>query len=180
MNTGKISVRYSKALLELAIENNVANEVNNDVILLFETCDLPEFKFFLESPVITPSQKNKFFSTIFQGKISELSLRFLNLLANNKREAHLKNIARVFLSKYREYKNIKLVGLTTTMSVDQNFQDEIKDVIGKHFNSKVELTQNINTEILGGFILRIDETQYDASIRTKIEKIKKELLQKTI
>ena len=180
MNTGKISGRYAKALFELSIEENKADKINQDIKLLFETCDIEDFKTILENPVILPSQKTAFFKSLFKNKIDTVTLDFLILLAKNKRELHLKNIARSFLHIYRKHFHIKSVELTTSTQLDKKYQDTFKKIISENFNTKVELTEVVDTKIIGGFVLKIEDQQYDASIASKLTKVKRELLNTSV
>ncbi len=177
MNTNRISVRYAKALFELSLESNKANKVNEDVKLFIETCNIPDFKLVLENPVIAPSKKMKVFKEIFNDKIDVLSMRFLELLTKNKRESYLKNISRNFLQIYRKHYGIKSMNLTTAFRINHKLQNQIIKIIGKKFNSKIELNKTVERNIIGGFVLTVEGNLYDASILGKLKKIESELLQ---
>ncbi len=176
MNTNRITVRYAKALLELALEENTAEQINNDMQLIGETTNISDFMRFLENPVIVPSKKQAIFNGIFKEKLNNLSFRFFKLLTENKREIYLKSIARNFNDLYRKHFGIKSVKLTTTFKVSDTLKKEISDIIAIKFKSKVEMSEKIEKEILGGFVLTVDGMQYDASVRTKLKEIKTELL----
>ena len=77
MNTNRITVRYAKALFEVALEENKSERVNNDMRLLSEISGEPEFKSFLENPVIFPSKKQDVFNKFFRTYVDELSLEFI-------------------------------------------------------------------------------------------------------
>jgi F-type H+-transporting ATPase subunit delta len=62
------------------------------------------------------------------------------------------------------------------VTVDEKVRKQITDLISDVFKTKVELKENIDPEIIGGFILQIDDNYIDASIRNKLRKIKKELI----
>lgn len=176
MNTNRVTVRYAKALFNLALEEKVAEQVNKDMLLIGETTNIPDFKSFLESPVIVPSKKQTVFNGIFKGKINELSLRFFKLLTENKREIYLKSIARNYSDLYRKFYGIKSVQLITTFNIDSKLRKEISDIISVQFKTKVEMTEQIDKDIVGGFVLTVEGMQYDASVTTKLKDIKSKLL----
>ncbi|NPA44973.1 MAG: ATP synthase F1 subunit delta [Chlorobi bacterium] len=176
MNTNRVTVRYAKALFNLALEEKVAEQVNKDMILIGETAKVSDFSQFLESPVIVPSKKQEVFNSLFKGKVNELSIRFFKLLSENKREAYLKSIARNYNEFYREFYGIKSVHLTTTFKIDDNLRKEISDIIAIQFKTKVEMTEEVDENIVGGFVLTVEGMQYDASVTTKLKDIKSELL----
>ena len=176
MNTNRVTVRYAKALFNLALEEKVAERVNKDMLLVGETANISDFRSFLESPVIVPSKKQSVFNGLFKGKLNNLSLRFFKLLTENKREIYLKSIARNYNDLYRKFYGIKSVQLITTFSIDDKLRKEISDIISVQFKTKVEMTEQIDKDIVGGFVLTVEGMQYDASVTTKLKDIKSELL----
>jgi F-type H+-transporting ATPase subunit delta len=176
MNTSRISVRYAKALFETALEQNKAEKINTDMRLISQAVVSPEFKDFLENPVIFPSKKQAIFNEIFKGKIDALSFDFFKLLTDNKREYFLKAIARNYGDLYRDKFGIKSVDLLTAFKADKKLTDEVGKIIAKKFESKVEMTDRTDPDIIGGFVLTVDGLQYDASVSGKLKDIRKELL----
>jgi F-type H+-transporting ATPase subunit delta len=176
MNDSKISVRYSKALFQLALEKKILDKVNQDMIFISEICKFPESKEFLQSPIIPPSKKSAIFHKMFDGNVEKITLSLIDLVVKNGRESFLPAIARVFISETMKYKGITESILTTAVKADSGVKKQISDLISQAFSTKVELEEKVDPEIIGGFILRIDDKYIDASIRNKLRKIKKELL----
>ena len=176
MNTNRISVRYAKALFELALEENKAEKVNNDMLLFSIVSVEPEFQSFLENPVIFPSKKQEIFNKIFKNYTQELSLTFFKLLSEKNREIFLSAIARNYSNFYRKHFGIKSVELVTSFQADQKLKDTIKNIIATEFKTKVDLKDKVHPEIIGGFILTVEGIQYDASVSSSLKNIKKELL----
>jgi len=180
MNHSKISVRYAKALFLLAKERNILDEIKKDIELVYTSCDsVYELKFLLESPVVKTSQKQEIFKQIYQNKVNELTITFLDLIIKNKREAHIKDIARNILDLFRKELGVKTAILTTAVALDETLRKNITEVIKLKFKTEIELTEQINKDLIGGFILRVDDQQYDASVSTKLNKLKKVLINKT-
>lgn len=175
MNDSKISVRYSKALFELAVEKKLLDKVHQDMLFISEICRLPETKDLLLSPVIVPSKKSEIFHNILGSEVQKITLSLIDLTVRNGRESFIPAIARVFIHETMKYKGITKSVLTTAVKVDPVVKKQLTDMISRIFKTDSEIEENIDTEIIGGFILRVDDNFIDASIRNKLRKIKKEL-----
>lgn len=176
MNDSKISVRYSRALFQSALEKEIIDKVNQDMIFISEVCKVPETKEFLLSPIIVPSKKTLIFHKMLEGNVEKITLSMIDLMVKNGRESYLPAVARVFIHETLKHKGITESVLTTAVKVDANVKKQMTGLISDVYSTKVKLEEKIDPEIIGGFILRIDDNYIDASIRNKLRKIKKELL----
>jgi F-type H+-transporting ATPase subunit delta len=175
MNDSKISVRYTKALFQLALEKNILDKINQDMIFISEICKIPEMKEFLHSPIIVPSKKTDIFHNVLGDNVEKITLSLIDLVVKNSREIFLPAIAREFVHETMKYKGITETTLTTAVMADPAVKKQITDLVARVFNTRVELKENINADIIGGFILQVDDNYIDASVRNKLRKIKKEL-----
>jgi F-type H+-transporting ATPase subunit delta len=175
MNDSIISVRYSRALFQSALGKNILDKVNQDMLLVSRICKVPEAMEFLKSPIIVPSKKIEVFHKVFGNNVDAITLSLMDLLVKNGRESFLPAIARVFMHETLNYKGITRSVLTTAIKVDAKVTKQIIDLVSGLFKTKVELEEVVDTEIIGGFILRVDDNYIDASVRNKLSKIKKEL-----
>ncbi len=177
MNQSKITVRYARALFLLAKEKNVLDVIEEDMKLIFNVCQtVNDFTLLLESPVIIISKKQNIIRKIFENKVHKISLSFLDLITKNKREIYIKDIGRNFLNLVKKHKGIKTTVFTSAVSIDQSLRKHVIEQIKKSFNTEVELIENTDEKLIGGFILRVDDQQFDASISTKLKKIKQDLI----
>jgi len=177
MNYSAIAVRYSKALLSLAEEKGILNEVQKDISLIQSVCKTEiEFIRLLEFPVIPASKKISIFVEIFENKINALTLKFLKLIANNRRESQLYPMTFAFLNLYKEKQGIRTVTFTSVEKIDDPVRKAIKDLVKKYYNAEIELIEETNKDIIGGFVLRVDDEQFDASVVNQLEKIKREFI----
>jgi F-type H+-transporting ATPase subunit delta len=175
MNDSKISVRYSKALFQLALDNNLLDEVNRDMLFISEICKAPEAKELIHNPVIAPSKKSAVFHTLLDGNVEKITLSLIDLAIKNGRESFIPSIARVFNTETLKHKGITEAFLTTAVPVDDAVKNAISEMVAKAFSTSIHFTQNIDSEIIGGFVLRVDDRYIDASVRNKLRRIKKEL-----
>lgn len=180
MNESQISVRYAKALFQSALEQQVLDEVYRDMDVLSSTCKLEEFQYMLALPTLQPSQKIKMCASIFEKHLSQISISMINLVIKNKRETNLPGIARYFRDLYRKDKGVRTARLVTAEAVDQKTMDGVRKLIKKAYDSEVELSTGVDGNVIGGFVLTIEDKRYDASVANNLRKIKKQLLQTSI
>lgn len=180
MNQSKISVRYAKALFQTAQDKNLLETLKNDFQLVEKVCKLSDVTLLLESPVVRASQKKSALRQFFSGKVHELTLKFIEMVIDNKRENYLESIARDFIQHYRDFTGIKAAKITTATTIDESTKKLIHQLVLKIYNSQVELTAEENPNIKGGFILRVGDQQIDASIQTKLNKIRRSFIDTTI
>jgi F-type H+-transporting ATPase subunit delta len=175
MNESKISVRYSSALFQLAVEKKLLDKINSDMIVVSEVCNIREVKEVLDSPIIVPSKKKTILNSLFENYIEIITLSLIDLMIKNGRESHLPAVARVFRDEFLKYNGITETYLTTAVPVNDNVKKQISDLISNAFSTKVALREIIDKEIIGGFVLKVNDNFIDASVRNKLRKIKKEL-----
>jgi F-type H+-transporting ATPase subunit delta len=177
MNYSAIAVRYSKALYALAKERKLLGEIHEDIKMLFTLCkNEPEFIRMLEFPVIPASKKIEIFRILFREKIKPETFRFLELIAENRRESYLPAIAHAFLDRYKTGMGIKTVTITSVETIDDGVRNIIHDEIKKHYHAGIELIEQKDEKLIGGFILRIEDEQYDASVASQLEKIRRQFI----
>jgi len=177
MNESSIAVRYAKALFMLALEKNNLEQVREDMLLVQQVLiDNNRFELYLDSPVIQPSQKRELIKHVFQEHLNTITFNFLDLLIQNKRENYLGAIFRKFQSTYREYKGIQTATITSAVPMDQATREKFQQLISDTFHSAVELTVHSDENLIGGFILRVGDQQYDASVATGLKRMRRSLL----
>lgn len=168
--------RYAKSILTLAIEKGIEKEIFNDISLIYNIClHNRDFVVFLRSPIIIPDKKINVYKKIFENRISNLTFTFIKLLTKKHREELLPEIAKNFIIKYKEYKKIKTIYVTSAIPLDIDLKEKIANLLKQKSYETIEIKEKIDKKIIGGIILRIDDKQIDASIRTKLLKIKYKL-----
>jgi F-type H+-transporting ATPase subunit delta len=175
MNESRISVRYAKALFRSALEKNILGRVNQDMNLVMSVCRIPELKELLGNPVIRPSKKTQVLHGVLAKELHPLSLSLIDLVIRNGRERYIPAIARVFVHDTKEHDGITESVITTAVKIDPEIRNQVSALIEKIFKTKVDLKENIDESIIGGFILKVEDNYIDASIRNKLRKIRTEL-----
>ena len=177
MNESKISVRYAKALFNLSKEMNLHDQVRSDMEYLQKLItDVAEFKSLMDNPILKPSQKMKILDSILKNHIHPITQSFIELIVHNNRLSYLASIARIYIDLFRKDLGIEPATLITSVPIDEGLRHTLLRIIEKRMNIKVELQEETDTSLIGGFILKIGNQQIDASISNQLENIKKELI----
>jgi F-type H+-transporting ATPase subunit delta len=176
MNLSHLAVTYAKALFEVALEQNSLEKAIHDMRLIHEVCHTNrDFKLMIKSPVIASDKKIKIIHAIFDTKLSSLTLFYLVIILRKNREAAIPDIAADFIELYKDYKGILTTYLTTTSVVSDDVRGKIIAILKRQTGKEIEMIEETNAEMIGGFILRWKDQQYDASILNQINKLKKEV-----
>ncbi|MBL7875854.1 MAG: ATP synthase F1 subunit delta [Cyclobacteriaceae bacterium] len=170
----RVASRYVKSLLGLAVERGALEEVNEDMRMIASVCDNSrDFVNMLRSPIIRHEKKKVVLEKLFKSKVNPLTFSIIEILTRKNREPLLPGIAREFHVAYNAYKGIGKATISTTVPMDAALRAEIEGVVKQLSNkSKIELVENVNPDLLGGFILNVEDRQIDASIKSKLKHLK--------
>ena len=174
MNDSKIPVRYSKALFELSVEKGTLDKVYVDMGVVRNLCSMKEVRNVLNNPVITGTKRREIIGALLGNDIEPLTKKFLDLVFSEGREKYLDAMARDFIDVTRKQRGIREVTITTGVPVNDEMRNGIASMIERTMNSKVELIEKCDPAILGGFILQVDDTYVDASVRSRLNRFRKE------
>jgi F-type H+-transporting ATPase subunit delta len=162
MKQSRVTIRYAKALLQLAIEQNTLEQSYNDMVLLDAVCtDSKELSLLLKSPIVKTDHK-----------LGEVSMAFINIITTKKRESLLALIARSFIALYKEHNKIETATVTTAAPLDEALRAEVINFIKKYGDDNVELTEKVDEKIIGGAIIRMGDKQLDASVSKAISELR--------
>jgi F-type H+-transporting ATPase subunit delta len=177
LNESKISVRYAKALFSSAVERNLLDDIKKDIDFLLHLLQTqPRFKELLSSPVVKAKGKGEFLNKIFKDQCQQLTMDFLHLLLKNNREVFLLEMCLNFQSLFSKLTGIKSAKLTTAIELDNTQLQKFNQIIQVHFGSKAEVMTMVDENLLGGFILKVEDQQLDASVSTQLKKMRRELV----
>jgi F-type H+-transporting ATPase subunit delta len=176
MKGTKIAYRYAKALLELAIEQNALEAVRLNMTALAKVdADSVDFQNLLKSPIVKADKKIQIFHSIFSN-FEKVSISFMELITKNNREFLLADIAASFETIYKEHKGIVPVTIVSATKLNET---SIKNIIGKLKESvkgDLEITEKIDTSLIGGFVVKMGDKQFDASIANQFKNLKQLLI----
>ena len=172
----RIASRYAKSLIGLAIETNQLEKTYEDMQWLKSVCKTNrDFVNLLRSPVIKGDTKKKIIEAITNGRVTALTSGFISLLINKGRESTLPEIINAFVDQYKQHKDIHIIKLTTASPVSDAVKKAIVDQVRKTAGLQhVELEEEIDQDLIGGFVLQIGDKLVDASIAYDLRAIAKQ------
>ena len=181
MSSYRISIRYAKSLLALAIEKGKVEEVKRDIDHLNEVCEESRsFKLFLRNPVIPNHRKSAILKKLFAQWFDPITMNFIDIVTRKNRENYLIEITSLFLDKYREYKGIIIARLESSVKFDDQAKKKLIGVIKESvgLDKTVEIREQINKDLIGGYVLTIGDKQVDDSVQNKLKFFKQKLIVK--
>ncbi len=168
--------RYAKSLHEIAKERNASADVAADMELISSTIEQSrDLRVVLRSPIIKTDKKLSILNAIFSGEIGSISLHFLGLIAKKKRENLLAGIAASYMELYREEQGIVSAEITTAVPLIPLGRKKAIEMIGKWGGKSVELEEKVDPSIIGGFLIRLGDQQYDDSISGRLQDMRRTL-----
>jgi F-type H+-transporting ATPase subunit delta len=177
MNESQISVRYAKAFFLLAKSKNTIDTAYKDIELVLTVLkDSKDLEHTFDSPIIQTSKKVAVLTEIFKSHISELTFNFLKTVFENKREAFLKMILLDVQQYCKTEQGIRSAILTTAVPISEIIKEELKQKINDSYKCTTELSEKVDEDIIGGFVLQIDDVQYNASLKLQLNNIKHSLI----
>lgn len=175
MKDARAALRYAKAILNLAKDTKEESAVNEDMQFIAATIsENSEFEVMLKSPVIKASDKIKVLNAICTDKVNSITLGLFHLLQENKRIEMLESIAKQYTIIYDFLKHIQVAKVTTAVPITSEVEALVKAKILALTGDESQLENVVNPDILGGFILRVGDIQYDASISNYLNELRKE------
>lgn len=178
MKDTRVALRYAKSLISLAEERQVLEQVKEDMLTIKLVCEENnDFTNMLKNPIVKGGMKSAVVNKIFATKVCELSLAFINIVTDKKREAILGAIAESFIMLYNEAKNIVTASITTASSMSDDIRTQVlsqlQSVVG---DVEVQIEERVDESLIGGFVLRVGDREFNASVANKLQKLKREFV----
>ena len=175
MKDTRAALRYAKAILNLAKDSKSESKVNDDMLLEVKTiAENKDLDVMLHSPIIKGENKRKVLDGLFEGKVNNITLGLFHLLEDNKRMDMLEIVAKKYTIIYDHLKHIEIAKVTTAIPLNKEIEKQVMAKIVDLTGHKATLENIVNPNILGGFILRVGDVQYDASISNYLNELRKE------
>ncbi len=181
MNEGLIPGRYAKALLEHAQESDSQARIYGLMQTLARSFALePSLRKVLANPFVDNADKMKLLTTAAGAdKADTVFDRFLKLLADNNRIALTHEVALAYMALYRKVNNIYLVNVTSAAPLQPAEEDRLKALIRRHLgDAKMEYSSSVDPELIGGFVVKINNEKLDASVANDLKQLRQKLLSK--
>ena len=174
-----VSKTYGDALFELAVEENKSDLLLEEALgvkqLLIEN---DEFVKMMNHPQISREEKENVIENVFKGRVSDDMAGFLALLVQNGRFAELEAVLDYFIAKIKEYKKIGVAYVVTPLPLsDKQKNDVVDKLLATTGYETMEMNYDIDESLIGGMTIRVGDRVIDSSVKSKLEKLTKELKQ---
>ena len=180
MKNPKLASRYAQALYDFSIESDNLEIVYHDILMIQEILIMNrELKTVLENPIIPQTKKQNIIKEIFQPKLCETTFRFFVLVAKKRREPELLMICRQFIKIYYRNHNIKEAHVTSAFQLSNEMTHYLQTFLEDNSPYKYVISFDVDPDIIGGLVVKIDDYCFDATIQAKINKLKTQFSQNT-
>lgn len=174
MAGARAAIRYAKAVLDLAKSQNAADAINNDMTTISDTIsNNQELSDFLQNPVVRSSIKQSALTEIFKDT-HELTGKLIETLITNKRIALLGSVAKSYTQLFAQLKGSQIAKVTTAVPMTPELETKVLEKVKELTGKETQIENIVDESILGGFILRVGDIQYNASIANKLNRLKRE------
>lgn len=180
MRNSQAAIRYAKALIDLANEQGQIDAIYKDMEFVRDTVsanrDLGQL---LNSPIVNVDKKVTILNSIFQDNVSSLSTQFMQVITRKGRESLLGEIADAYVEMVKKRKNIQSAVVTTATPLTEELRAELLELVKSWNNGEVDLTEKVDPEILGGFVLTVNDRMVDASVSSKFRQLRRTFAERT-
>lgn len=173
-----VSKTYAQALFELAVEENKTSLLLEEAMGLLEVIRTNvEFGQFMNHPKIQKEDKLGVVKNVFENKISSELVGFLVTIVEKDRYTEIEDILCEFISSVKEYNNIGTAYVTTAIALDDKEKQDIESrLLATTKYKTVECVYEVDKALIGGMVIKMGDRVVDSSIRTKLDKLQRELL----
>jgi len=172
---GRAAIRYAKAMLSLAQEKGITKDIQNDMQSIIATIDnSKDLTTLLNSPLVKNEIKLASLTEVFKDT-DAITKQLFKVLIDNKRVSSLYQVAKSYGLLFDELNNIQVAKVTTAVPLNDALTETIKAKVKELTGNDATLESVVDESIIGGFVLRVGDLQYNASIAHKLTTLKREL-----
>jgi ATP synthase F1 delta subunit len=171
----EIAQVYARSLFEVAQEHEKLDEVRDQIGQFADALgESRELQTFFFSPYFSTEEKKNGLGTALEGA-DETVENFLALLIENHRMPALFRVRRELDAMWQDVNKLLPVQITSAVELDDAVTSQIGDEIGRQTGRKIELTSTVDPDVLGGLVVRVGNSILDASVRTRLERLRKQV-----
>jgi len=177
MSHYRVARRYARALITLADEQNKLETIVEDLNRVSAVVSSSrELALFLKNPSFGKEKKRNVLDELFSGKVDELTHRFILLLVEKGRENILQEIIGHYKMLVDEMMGIVRADVRSVIALEKKQEKSLKKQLEGYTGKKVEITFSLDRSLQGGFLARLDDTVFDASVRRQLEILEKKFM----
>ncbi|MBM4260601.1 MAG: ATP synthase F1 subunit delta [Deltaproteobacteria bacterium] len=176
MIEGSLARRYSRALFQLANEARQEDGVGTEIEQFNAAYNSSELQQVLTNPAFGVDVRKKILSQVMQSQqFSSLTVRFLSLLLERDRLAHLGGIVSCYRRLLNQAKGRVEAKVVSASALDDGMVERVRTQLRGISGKEVVLQQEVDPNLLGGLLVELEGKVYDGSVRTQLEKMKQRI-----
>jgi F-type H+-transporting ATPase subunit delta len=178
----RIGYRYANSAFAIAEEKGILEDAHSDMGMFMEVYDQNrDFQNMLESPIIKLDTKQKIIDLIFAKRFkTDLMKTMVELVVRKNREMYLADVASSFLRIYDQVKGIVRGTISSAIPLSDAQVQQIQETLEQNMGKRFELSEEVDPELIGGFVLKVDNTQFDGSVASALRRAKQQLMEGAI
>ena len=176
MSELRVASRYAKSLLDLAEERGELEQVKQDMDLFSKTLsENRDLRLLLRNPIVKHDKKLAILRAIFGGKVTVMTEKFFSIVTQHNRESSLVFIGDEFLKQYNLLRGMQVAQVTTAAPLDAPTRLQLVQLVREQTGlPKVTLQEQVDEDLIGGFVLRIGDRLIDDSVSYRLRKLRTE------
>jgi len=173
-----IGERYAGALFAIAENSDRLDEIGGELneienLIMFNS----DFNMFLNHPKFSHKEKKEILDDIFKDNISNIVLNFLKILLDKNRIVVFKSINNSYKKILAEKRRILTANITTAIEMDYDVRAKLRAKLESIYNKEIEFNYSTDNQIIAGMVIEIGDKTIDGSLKTKLENMKKQIVQ---
>jgi F-type H+-transporting ATPase subunit delta len=173
MSDSIVAYRYAKALIDLANEKGVVKEVNTDMSFFEQIClENDNFVAVMANPIVRHDKKLNILKKIFENNVNDVTFSIFKVLTKKNREKLIFPIAKEFQKIFNQQNGIQHITVSTATPLTPEQRQSFKAMVAKSSNLEIVLNEKIDESLIGGFVLKVGDTQIDTSVKKKLNQLK--------
>ena len=179
MSQERVASRYAKSLMQVAMDAGQLDTIQADMLLVACTCAASaDLQTMLYNPIVGIDKKKSILQAIFKDKVTTHTLSFFDLICAKGRASYLLSMTQSFTKLYNELKNIVNAEITTSTPLTSEQKSSFMNMLSVQ-GKEILLSEKVNADIIGGYIIRLEDTLLDESVLTKLSKLRKKFTDNT-
>lgn len=179
MSEIQVASRYAKSLIDLAQEQNVVEPIKSDIeVFLRVVKENAQLAAILRNPIIHADKKIAILESLFGTSFNKIVLQFFRIVISKGRAAVLSATATEFINEYNKRNGIIKATVTSASPLSEPVLAQVEKVVQQATGKSVILDAKVDAALIGGFVLKVGDRQYDSSILNSLNRLRREFVQK--
>lgn len=172
MTEQRVSTRYARSILETANQENITGRVLEDFYTVLEMIKASrELQNLIDSPIVQYWKKKKVFTELFSPVVSELTMKFINLLTEKRREKLISHIIIQYEKLYNKLNGRLPIEIFSAIELSDEIKNKITEKMKEKTGKTVLTSFIIDPSLKGGMLIKVDDWVFDASVKNQLEKL---------